>query len=139
MRVVVDTNVFVSYLLSPRGTTAWLLFLWRDGRFGIVISPTLFTELVGVLQRPHISGRVDIQRRFSLLRRLREEAIWTPGELDASGSTPDPKDDMLISAALETAAQYVVTWDVALLTQGKHNDVRLITPEEFITLVRRTD
>ncbi len=137
MRVVIDTNVFVSYLLSPRGATAWLLALWRDRRFDIVISPALFTELVGVLQRPHISLKVDVQRRFTLLRRLRQEAIWTPGELDASGATPDPKDDMLISAALETGAQYLVTWDGRLLSQVARNDLRLITPEELITLVSR--
>ncbi len=138
MRVVVDTNVFVSYLLSPRGTTVWLLTLWRDGRFDIVISPALFTELVGVLQRSHISERVDIQRRFSLLRRLRQEAVWTPGELNASGATPDPKDDMLISTALETGAQYVVTWDAVLLSQVKHADLRLVTPEEFMALVSQS-
>jgi putative PIN family toxin of toxin-antitoxin system len=138
MRVVVDTNVFVSYLLSPRGSTVWLLSLWRDGRFDIVISPALFTELVGVLQRSHISERVDVQRRFSLLRRLRQEAVWTPGVFDASGATPDPKDDMLISIALETGAQYVVTWDAALLSLLTPYDLRLLTPEEFIALISQS-
>lgn len=135
MRVVVDTNVYVSYLLSPRGTTVWLLSLWRDGHFDVAISPSLFAELVGVLQRFHISERIDHRRRFSLLRRLRQEAVWTPGELDASGATPDPKDDMLISTALETGAQYVVTWDAALLSWVTRSDLRLVTPEELIALV----
>lgn len=105
MRVVVDTNVLVSYLLSPGGTSIRVLSLWRDSRFDIVISPALFTELVGVLQRSNITPRVDMQRRFGLLRRLRQEAVWTPGELNALGATPDPNDDMLISAALETNAE----------------------------------
>jgi hypothetical protein len=138
MRVVVDTNVFVSYLLSSRGTTVRLLSLWRDSRFDIVISPALFTELVGVLQRPRIKSRVDVQRSFSLLRRLRQQAVWTPGELDAFGATPDPDDDMLISAAMETGAEYVVTWDAALLSQVTRDDLRLITPEEFISLVSQS-
>lgn len=61
--------------------------------------------------------------------------MWTPGELDASGATPDPKDDMLVSTALETGAQYVVTWDAALLSQVTRDDLRLVTPEELIALV----
>ncbi len=138
MRVVVDTNVFVSLLLSPRGIPVRLFALWRDRSFDIVISPALFTELVGVLQRPHISSRVDVQRRFSLLRRLRHEAIWTPGELDVSGATPDPKDDMLVSAAIEMGAEYIVTWDAALLNHVSHERLRVITPEEFITLIMQS-
>jgi predicted nucleic acid-binding protein len=66
---------------------------------------------------------------------LRREAVWTPGELDASGATPDPKDDMLISAALETRAQYVVTWDGALLSGVTRDDLHMVTPEELIALV----
>jgi predicted nucleic acid-binding protein len=46
MRAVIDTSVYVSMLLSPRGSGAWLIALWGEGRYEIVISPELFAEMV---------------------------------------------------------------------------------------------
>jgi len=44
-RIVLDCNVFVSALLSPRGSPAQILDQWADGDFDVVISPLLLAEL----------------------------------------------------------------------------------------------
>jgi uncharacterized protein len=138
MNIVVDTNVFVSYLLSPRGGGAWLMHLWSERKFNIVVSPDLFGELVEVLNRPEIASRVEQQRKLALFRRLRYDAVWTAGEKEAHGSLPDPDDDFLISAALEAEAEFVVSWDSALLSQIESQGVRIISPDQLISLVIRS-
>jgi len=137
VKAVIDTNVFVSFLLAPRGSGAWLLSLWRDNRFAVVISRSLHEELVGVLERPHIATRIDAHRRQALMRRLRQDAIWTPGTLDVSGATVDPEDDLLASTALEADVQFIVTWDTTLLEQERCKDARFVTPDQFIATVVR--
>lgn len=138
MNIVVDTNVYVSYLLSPRGGGSWLLYLWGERKFDIVISPDLFSELVEVLNRPEIGSKVEQQRKLALFRRLRYDAIWTAGEWEAQGSLPDPEDEILVSAALETKAEFILSWDTALLNQGESRGVRIISPDQFISLVIRS-
>jgi len=135
VKAVVDTNVFVSYLLAPRGAGTWLLHLWSQQRFQIIISPQLHNELLEVLERPHIASHLDNGRKLALLRRLRQEAIWTEGTLEISGAMPDPGDDILIGAAREENADYIVTWDAILLAQRSYEGVQIITPDEFIAVV----
>ena len=135
MRAVIDTSVYVSLLLSQRGTGAWLMALWREQKYRVAISDPIYEELVEVLRRPHISTKVDSHRQRALLRRLQQDAIWTSGTTDTQGSLPDPDDEMLISTALEANADFIVTWDSAL--HGEHEGVSIVSPDVFISAIVR--
>ena len=45
MRVVLDANVLVSAILSPRGTPAQILHAWRAAQFDLVISDAILAEI----------------------------------------------------------------------------------------------
>lgn len=138
MRAVLDTNVLVSLLLKSGGVGAWLISLWAEGRYEVVISQDILAELLEILDRPHISPRIKPDRRLALLSRLRQRAVWTSGLLIVSPATPDPNDDMLVSTALEGEADYIVTWDKALLSFGQYQHIRFVTPQEFIALLNQS-
>ena len=135
MRAVLDTNVYISMLLSPRGSGAWLMALWSEERYELVISPELFAEFVEVSNRPELKMRIDPQRKLALLRRLRQDAIWTKGAIEAQDLLADPQDDFLMSAALEASAEAIVTWDSVLLDQKSCQGVRIISPDQFISMI----
>ena len=137
MRAVIDTGVFISYLIKGRSVHVWTIHLWLTKQFTLVMSPAIIAELVDVSARPKIANQIEEASRLTLLRRLRQQAIWTPGALDTAGATPDPKDDMLVSAALETEADFIVTWDKALLNMGTYDRVRFVDPESFVNIVQR--
>jgi len=136
MKAVIDTDVFVSILVAPRGAGAWLMALWKERRFEIVISHALFEELAEVLQRPNVARFVDPQRKLALFRQLRHSAIWTSESIDASGALPDPDDDFLIAATQEADAGWLVTWDKTLLVVKMCQNVQIVTPDHFIAVVR---
>lgn len=138
MRVVIDTSVFVSYLISTRGTGAWLLMLWGEDRFDIILTPQLHQELLDVLSRPEIAKRVQEQRKLALFRRLRDDAQWMQGKINANGFLPDPGDDILMAAALEAEAELITTKDKDLLNLGSCKGVRIIHPDQFISLIVRS-
>ena len=52
LRVVLDTNVIVSALLSPRGTQGRILERLIDGAFELILSPKLLEELKRSLGYP---------------------------------------------------------------------------------------
>lgn len=54
MRAVLDPNVLVSAVLSPRGAPADVLRAWHDGRFELVVSPHLLDGLERVLAYPKL-------------------------------------------------------------------------------------
>lgn len=45
MRVVLDTNVFLSALISPHGTSAIIYSAWRSGKFDVMTSMAQLEEL----------------------------------------------------------------------------------------------
>jgi putative PIN family toxin of toxin-antitoxin system len=138
VRAVLDTNIYVSLLLAPRGASAWLMALWRNKEYEVVISPDLFAELVEVLNRPEIARQVDSQRKLAIFHRLRYEALWVSEALNAAGALPDPGDDFLVSAAVEAEAACIVTWDKLLLAQKVSRGIVLLNPDQFIAQLVRS-
>jgi putative PIN family toxin of toxin-antitoxin system len=137
MRAVIDTSVYVSMLLSSRGSGTWLMALWKEQRFENVVSPALLADLVEVIDRPAIQVRLDPQRSLALLRRLRDDAVWVEGTTLAAG-LKDLQDNFLLSAALESQAEFIVTWDRELLEQKNCQGVHILSPDQFTSLVVQT-
>lgn len=136
MNVVLDTSVYISILLSGRGAGAWIIALWNDKKFQVVISPAIFEELLNVSDRPYIAVRIDPQRKLALLRRLRHDVVWVDGSNEAVG-LDDPEDNILLSAALDGRCDFIVTWDKTLLRQKMCQGVRIINPDQFVSLIVR--
>ena len=111
--------------------------LWKERKYQPVISPTLFEQLVDVLNRPEISTRIEPQRKLALFRRIRSDAFWTPGALDTSGSMPDPEDDFLLAAAFEADSGWIVTWDKQLLEADRIMGIQIVNPDQFISFLIR--
>lgn len=135
MKAVIDTCVFASHLLRPGGAESWLLALWRERRFAVVISDALRVELVEFLECPEVRARIAPELRLALVRRLRQDAVWTPGSLEITGAMRDPEDDKLVSAALEAGAEFIITWDARLLEQETYSGVQFVTPGQFVSIV----
>ncbi len=56
LRVVLDTNVFVSALLSRHGPAAQIFNAWRQQKFLLIVSPFLLQEIERVLRYPKITA-----------------------------------------------------------------------------------
>ncbi len=54
-----------------------------------------------------------------------------------TGISRDPNDDMVIACALAAGAPYLVTRDRDLLTLDTYKEVRMITPEAFMGILRK--
>jgi uncharacterized protein len=130
-RIVLDCNVFVSALLSPRGSPAQILNQWADEDFDLVVSPLLLAELREVLSRPKFHALIDSTHVDALLTGLIEDAVMVGDPPLRPGLTPDPGDDYLVALAREADAQYIVSGDVHL-TQLVYPSPPVLTPREFL-------
>jgi uncharacterized protein len=117
IRIVVDTNLFVSGLLNPHGAPAALARLLRAGRFRLLISLDQRAELAEVFSRERLFERYRISRqeRDSLLALVDALAEFVSEHHPLPLVVRDPKDVMILQAAVDGAADYLVTGDADLL------------------------
>lgn len=134
LRVVLDTNVFVSSLLSTQGLPAQVLHAWREGRYMLVTSPPIVAEIVEVLESPRISkkyliGQEDIEHLVDLLK---TDTILVPGRAAVKGSVPpDPRDEMFLACAIDANADCIVSGDRHLLDLQTYRGIPILTVKEF--------
>lgn len=135
LRVVIDTNVIVSGILSRKGAPAELLNAWRERRFILLSSPATVAEVRAVLQYPRIRHKYhlsdeDIEQTITLLE---HDALLVSGDANVAGSVPDdPKDKMFLACAMDGQADIVVSGDHHLLDLDVYRDIPMIPARQFL-------
>ena len=139
MRVLIDTNVFISHLLTPQqsGVVYAILEAALSERFVLLLPQDLLTEIeTTVVNKPYLSRRISQEALAALLSVLRlagEEIPRIASPIPAT--TRDPKDDYLIAYAVVGEADYLVTGDKDLLAIGKIDTIPILTPKQFAEIV----
>jgi uncharacterized protein len=140
LSAVFDSTILVSAFLTPHGLADQFLSLARRGAFDLYLSDDIIDETQEVLlERGRIRQRypyTDEQpTRFCRSLRFSFHLIKDPPPV--SGVVRDPNDDMVIACALAAGVSYLVTRDPDLLTLKTYQAVQMISPEEFIPIVRK--
>lgn len=130
-RAVLDTNVLVSGLISPAGSSARLLIELHAGAFELVVSPTLLAELGEVLRRPKFRRYVaepEIDAYLEFIRR--ESIVLNDPEPSPQPLGIDPDDEYLIDLARAGLVDALVSGDEHLLSL--RGSVPAMSPREFL-------
>jgi uncharacterized protein len=133
MRVVIDTNAWVSAIILPQSRTGALIPLLQDGLFTPLFHPATLTELLSVLSRPRIQNKYgvsmeDVQTIADLLLVNGE----TVERLHKFTVCRDPKDDIFLDIAASGDANAIVGGDADLLTLHPFRSIPIISPTEFL-------
>jgi putative PIN family toxin of toxin-antitoxin system len=142
LRVVLDTNQFVSALLNPEGPAFEILKasgLEGDKKYELVISDEILSEFRKVLSYPRIRklhkwSKEKVEIFITLLKEI--------AHIDESQSRErivfeDPDDDKFFHLAIKTGAQYIVSRDIHLLNVKEFRGVRILKPEVFLSALKR--
>jgi putative PIN family toxin of toxin-antitoxin system len=141
LRVVLDTNQFVSSVLVRQGLPAQVLDAWRRREFLLITSPPIIAEIRSTLSYPRIRRKYpltddDVKRLATLLE---QDALVVPGMIDATGAVPaDPTDDMVLTCAVEGQADLIVSGDRHLLDLGEYQDIPIVTARQFLERLQKT-
>ena len=135
MRLVLDTNVFLSALMSSDSPSAQVLNLWFTRRFELLTTRKQFEEIARVTRYPRIRTRVTPAFVGRLVNRLRKAAVLLD-ELPRVTVSPDPNDNYLLALAEAGHAQFLVTGDKPLLALKRHKSTRILTPAALLSLLK---
>jgi len=133
IRAVIDTNIIIRAVIKPQGTVGPVLRLLRNGDYILLYSDPLLTELADVLNRPRIRDKYglsteDIETVLALIL-LRGEAVTIIRRIEVCR---DPKDNMILEAAVAGGADWIVSGDDDLLTIREFEGIPVVVPAEFL-------
>ena len=129
MKVVLDTNVLISALISPHNPPDLILQSWLAGEFELLTSEDQLEEIRRVSRysrlQPHLVGLI-INRMRSLATLVKPEALISEEALD-------PDDNFLIAICEAGSANNLVTGDhrVGLLERKHIGATEILTASQF--------
>lgn len=135
MRVVLDTNVWISGLLIPESKAGSVLNSWRQGHLSIVTSLPIIQEIREVLLYPKISKRlkwdkIKINHYVDLLSFFTENIDIKKLSVEVK---KDPKDSAILETLIMSHCDYLVTGDKVLLELSNLHSI--ISLAEFYNIL----
>ena len=131
-RVTLDTNVFISGLISRRGVCARLLALAEGGAFAIQLSEPIQNEVSTVLARDFDLSEERVSQARTFLSSVSQHV--TP-HLELNVVKRDPSDNRILECSQASKSQYIVTSDKDLLSLGVHEGATIIKPSEYLAVM----
>jgi len=120
MRVVLDTNILISALISAAGNPAIIYSAWEDGKFTLLTCAEHLEELRATLQKPRVTDLIKPYRGGRLVNQIKRLAEDV-GPLPRVQRSPDPNDDFLLAMSEAGKAGYLVTGDKSGLLSLHHH------------------
>jgi hypothetical protein len=137
MKVILDTNVLVSVLITPKGGTEGIYRAWRAGRFQLLTCSEQFTEFRRVTRYPRVRSYIRPSEAGTLLNELRRLASVIE-KLPTVEILADPSDAFLLGLALAGHADYLVTGDQShLLEMRRYHRTEIVSVRHMIRILRR--
>jgi putative PIN family toxin of toxin-antitoxin system len=133
MKVVIDTNIWISYLLG--GLLQRLDEKIFSKEIKVVVSDEMLKELSEVLSRPRFKNIFTAERIKELFSLLDSYAVVVSPSQKV-GACRDEKDNFLLEAALEGKADYLITGDEDLLVLNPFHNTRIVRPKDFEEILK---
>lgn len=140
MKVIVDANVFLSYLAAPETgrTITWVVgACLTRADIELVLPPGLIEEVAEkVASKQYFQERIPQEQLEEFIRQLRQLAALPPPLEEIPPYSRDPEDDYLIAYGLVNEVNYLVTGDPDLLVLRRVENVAIVEPSQFLDILQ---
>jgi putative PIN family toxin of toxin-antitoxin system len=133
MKIVLDTNVLVSGLLSPFGNCGEIVRMLTSDEIILCVDSRILAEYEEVLSRPRFN--IDPKKTSTVI-----EYIQTSGETHAvvplDRALPDENDNSFMEVALSSGAECLITGNLKHFPERCRAGMRVMAPKEFLDFFR---
>ena len=132
MRVVVDVNVWISALLWG-GVPDQVLILAEERKIIIYASEALFLELQTTLRRTKFQSKIQSLnlKVEDVINATKDVIQFCPTISVDAPQLRDPKDTIVLAAAIAANAEIIITGDLDLLVLTEFNGIPILTVQNF--------
>lgn len=129
LKVVFDTNVYISAILTAGTPRAVLSESFRREEIEILVSEAILSEIERILR---LKIRRPLWDIVTILIAIRQNSTLISPESELLVVTEDEADNRIIECAFQGKAQYIVSGDRHLLSLKEYQGVRILSPIEFL-------
>ena len=132
MKVVLDTNIYVSALVIPGGAAERVIRMAIAGAFDVAISRPILDELLAVLWRKFAREAEELARTAIFLSSLAEVVAPTERVHVLSGA-----DNRILECAAAASANLIVTGDREILALRSWQGIEIVSLRQFLERLGR--
>jgi putative PIN family toxin of toxin-antitoxin system len=129
LKVVFDSNIFVSALVLPGGRAELALEKIVSGKDQLLISKAIIDEVLSVLARKFGREREEFARTALFLAELGK--IKVPRR--RISVLEDEPDNRILECASTGKADLIVTGDQAMLRLGEYKGIRIVALRDYLS------
>lgn len=136
MRVVLDANVLISFLLTRGQTISRIVNGWRSDKFLLLVSDEILVEYKQTLNKFIKNKVIRGEEVESLLNEIIEEAINVQ-TISVVELSADREDNRYLACAKDGNADFLVTGDKRhLVPLKKFGRTKIISPKDFVNILK---
>lgn len=136
MRVVLDTNILISSLITKNTPPAHICDLWLEGMFTLAMSQWQLQEFERVRHYPKLQRFINVNESNTLAKAIAQQSHLVE-HLPIVNYSPDSDDNFILASAIAAQAQYVVTGDKNdLLHLQEVEGIEIVTARDFLQQVQ---
>jgi hypothetical protein len=124
-----------------KGGSNKIIMLVDEGKITLLMSREIVEEYNDVIKSDEVAEKIEkksLVAQETIIKVINECVIIEPKE-KLSVVKEDPDDDKFLECAVEGDAEYLVSNDKHLLKLKKYKKIRVVKPEEFLKILKKTD
>ena len=133
MRVVLDTNVFISGIFWSGNYCSQLIDKWKNKEIELVSSIEIIEELVKTLRNFKIPMPESMIKEWRNVILNNSVIIEPSTKIDVVKE--DPEDNKFLETAIDGKANFIVSQDRHLLNLKEYQGIKIVKPEEAVNIL----
>ena len=134
MKVVIDTNVFISSFFKQSINPKKIIDLWKTSKLVVCLKKEILEEYLEVLMRLGLAGEPELYEFIKIFER-KENILYFNMVQKINLEIDDPDDLKFIECAVVAKTSYIISGDKHLLNLRKYSDIQIISPSEFLAIL----
>jgi len=130
VRIVLDTNIFISALVFSGGRADEVLRRVVEGRAHLILSKAIINELLEVLSRKFERDKEALSRIAVFLSDI-SELVHPRRKLAVLEDEPDNR---ILECAISGKAELIITGDRAMLKLVKYKEIKIVSLKKYLDL-----
>ena len=131
LKVVIDTNVFISAFYLPESRPAKVVLLARRKTILNLISPQILKEVERIIKKKLLWDNSKTESAVRLIKNFSEEVH--PQERLAI--IVDDPDNRILECAVAGQANFIISGDKHLLNLKNFQGINIVTPADFLEAI----
>lgn len=134
MKIVLDTNVFVSGLLTPFGNCGEIVRMLTSDEITLCVDSRIVVEYDEVLRHPQFN--IDPRKAAVVIEYIQTSAE-THGTAPLDRTLPDESDNPFMEVAISSGAECLITGNLKHFPERCRAGVMVLSPKEFLDFFKR--